>query len=648
MATQAQITINSVAGSDDNLPFDTLVQLNNNGLGDETTYEWSIVTQPPGAVDVLSSTSIQAPTFTPTREGTYLIRLIVNKGMIDEKTDTVIGAVRELQTGNRIPAVGETIENGIDNGWAIGAVNDILTRVTRLTDSGIFVAYANEALTAGHVVHMAGMQTIAAGSSDERLVPSVEKALANDLTLVDGPLGVVVSDVDGNSAISMGELCRVMVIGALPAYSLGAGGAAGDAVYVNDTGDMSLTPGTYVRQVGDVAAVVVAGSTYDIAISAGSNSIPRGNAGGDLSGAYPDPTVSNINGTSVPAGGALLNGQVLLASGGATAIWSAIDLANVQSVSGVLPVVNGGTNNTSVGSNGAVAYSDGSKIDYTLAGTSGYLLKSNGASAPSWLQTVPVTNGGTNNTSIGANGSVAYSDGSRISYIVPGLSGYLLKSNGTGSTPSWLSTIPPANGGTGSSNVPVAGTMLYGTAGGIYTTLAPGTTSQVLVGGTTPSWGTVPTGAFAQATIPINALIYVTATQIISGTYTNTTTTYTPMAQVTISCVPGITRLCLMPKDDGTEFYNRVTTATNGAVANVYLQTTVTGPAGFTAQTYVQRYAMPAAHNNNQITGSITFPTWAFVANNSGTYTVTVNAKVGTAGDSFQATDYRLVVSQGG
>ena len=49
---QAAIEINAVEASDENLPIDTLVQLSNNDVGDETTYLWEIVSQPPGAPGV--------------------------------------------------------------------------------------------------------------------------------------------------------------------------------------------------------------------------------------------------------------------------------------------------------------------------------------------------------------------------------------------------------------------------------------------------------------------------------------------------------------------------------------------------------------------------------------------------------------------
>jgi hypothetical protein len=50
-----------------------------------------------------------------------------------------------------------------------------------------------------------------------------------------------------------------------------------------------------------------------------------------------------------------------------------------------LAVAHGGTNATSLGAAGTVAYSDGTGYNFTAAGTSGFLLKSNGASAPSWI-----------------------------------------------------------------------------------------------------------------------------------------------------------------------------------------------------------------------------------------------------------------------
>ncbi len=66
--------------------------------------------------------------------------------------------------------------------------------------------------------------------------------------------------------------------------------------------------------------------------------------------------------------------------------------------SGVLPIVNGGTNSTVSAINGGVVYSTASQYSITPAGTSGYILQSNGAAAPSFVQpttTLPTTGTGT-------------------------------------------------------------------------------------------------------------------------------------------------------------------------------------------------------------------------------------------------------------
>lgn len=651
MATQALIEINGTAGSNTDLPLDVLVNLTNAGAGGETTWEWTLLSQPEGTQDsfVDSGTlvsALAAPQFTPTKEGSYLIRLIVNKGLVDEKTDTVIGAVLELQTGNRIPAALETTEVDNTYGWSYSAVNDILQRVTRLTDAGTFVCIAGENLAPGDVVHMTEMTTIAAGLPGERKLPTVMKASAATLLEVDGPLGVMVGQKSGDYlSVTTGEFCRVMTMGGLSQISLAGGtGVAGDPIYVDNAGALSLTPGTYIRQVADVAKVYP-GPFYDVSVAAVANSIPRGNASGDLSGYYPDPTVAKVNGTTVTTAGGGAGGAVLRMTGAATADWGAVDLADTDAVTGVLPIARGGTNGSATPTAGGVAYGTGTAYAMTAAGTSGYLLASNGAAAPSWLQTVPPANGGTGITTVPAAGVILYGNGTTYSQLAAGTAGYLLKSNGA-AAPSWLQTVPPSNGGTGNATVPGAGVILYGN-GTTYSQLTAGTTDQILRGGSAPSWGTVPTAAFATSSIPASAMISGIYAQVVTGTYTNTTTTYTPVAQVVCTLTSGSVFFTIAPHENaGTEFYNRITTASNTTVSNVYIKAEIVGPSGF-SKTLIQRFAFAQAHNNNQISGSITFPMWSFLATVDGSYTVTISAKVSIAGDSFQSTDYRLYVQQG-
>lgn len=74
-------------------------------------------------------------------------------------------------------------------------------------------------------------------------------------------------------------------------------------------------------------------------------------------------------------------------NGGTT---NAVDLNSVWNgttgeVNGTLGTGNGGTGNTTVGSAGTVAYSDGSKINYTAVGIGGQVLQSNASGAPTWI-----------------------------------------------------------------------------------------------------------------------------------------------------------------------------------------------------------------------------------------------------------------------
>ena len=414
------------------------------------TYEWVLVSQPEGAPQVnLDPHAVGVPllstadtcTFTPTKEGSYLIRLTLNAGLPDESVDTTICAVRELQTGDRIPAPQETTEVNSDEGWAPGAVTKILQRVTRLSDSGIFVAQnaSSGPLQPGSVVHMNGMAAIGTGDN-ERSVPTIGLALASDLALVDGPLGVMVGNTAGAPvAISDGHLCRVMVLGGLASYNMDDGpsgaGVAGDPVYVSNTGFLSLTAGTTVRQVGDVANVVSAG-VYDIAISAGANSIPRGNALGDLSGMYPNPTVTGIqnNAVEVPDTG----GHLAYYSGPVGGIkWGPVDLAYADSVTGTLPITRGGTGKSaaSLTLNGLIYADTLTSMGVVTPGASGYLLKSNGAGfAPSWLNIVPISSGGTGANLITLNtGGFIYADtASAMACTAAGSIGQLIVSGNSG------------------------------------------------------------------------------------------------------------------------------------------------------------------------------------------------------------------------
>ena len=122
---RARIEINASVGSNTDLPINTSVLFSNDDAGDETSYLWSVLDQPVGATDALSNTTIENPTFTPKKEGTYLVRLTVDSGLSTESVDQVIVGIRDLKTRLRVPAAGETTEGDTTDGWST-TVNEML------------------------------------------------------------------------------------------------------------------------------------------------------------------------------------------------------------------------------------------------------------------------------------------------------------------------------------------------------------------------------------------------------------------------------------------------------------------------------------------------------------------------------------------
>jgi len=253
---QAQITINAIVGSNIDLPLNTLVQLNNNGIGGEVSYLWTILDQPPGAVDSLSSTSIQNPTFTPKKEGTYLLRLIVNASLPTEQTDSVVAAVRQLKTRNRIPAAGETTQADFADGWATDT-NALLRRYDQqLADPGpvVCVNAQGSTITRGNVVRVTSGVVLKLGLPGQETVPGITLAPATVVGNIDELLMVVEGDLNGNTNVADGSICVARMYGRIAALPLGAG-AVGDTVFVSDTATIATTVGTNRRRAGSIMSV---------------------------------------------------------------------------------------------------------------------------------------------------------------------------------------------------------------------------------------------------------------------------------------------------------------------------------------------------------------------------------------------------------
>jgi len=250
---RARIEVNAVVGSDEGLPINVVVQLSNDDLGDETSYLWSLVDKPEGSLAALSAPGIENPTITPDCEGTYVVQLVVDNGLPTQASDVQILGVRELkQPDLRVPGATETLQAHAVKGWAVRVNKDIREFLNRTADPGTFVGRNNSGgnLARGDVVRVNATTTLKSGLPGQEDVPDFAKALAT-VDLTDVPLYIVERGVDGVTPVANGMLLRVRALGQFTAAT-GAGAVLDQRVWVSDVATLSLTPGTFAKQVGVV------------------------------------------------------------------------------------------------------------------------------------------------------------------------------------------------------------------------------------------------------------------------------------------------------------------------------------------------------------------------------------------------------------
>lgn len=206
----------------------------------------------------------------------------------------------------------------------------------------------------------------------------------------------------------------------------------------------------------------------------------------------------------------------------------------------------------SLRANGTGTAAQGIFFDAEDSGTTGALIKMRNAGVDKFVVgsggsiTTGIWAGTTVGVSAGGTGQTSYTDGQLLignssgntltKATLTGTSNRLTVTNGGGSitldisssyvgqssittlgtigTGVWQGTaVGIAYGGTGQataaagfnalSPMTTAGDIIYGGASGAGTRLAAGTTSQVLIGGTTPSWGAVALASMVSGTLPI-------------------------------------------------------------------------------------------------------------------------------------------------
>ena len=236
---------------------------------------------------------------------------------------------------------------------------------------------------------------------------------------------------------------------------------------------------------------------------------------GDIMYASATQTLSKLE--DVATGNAIISGGV-----GAIPFYGKIGLTT--HVDGVLPVANGGTNQSAALTQYGVIYNDTStSMASTAAGTSTTLLHGNAAGAPTWgavsltadvSGTLPVANGGTNISSYTIGDLIYASTSGVLSKLADVGTGNALLSGGIGVAPAYgkigltthvLGTLPVGNGGTGqASNLTQYG-VVYGSSTTAMATSAAGTTTQVLHGNAAgaPTFGAVSLTADVSGTLPV-------------------------------------------------------------------------------------------------------------------------------------------------
>jgi hypothetical protein len=82
------------AGADQTVFVGDRVQLDGSGSvdadGDPLAYLWSFTSVPTGSQSVLSDPTVDNPSFSADISGTYVVQLLVNDGLIDSLSDSVV------------------------------------------------------------------------------------------------------------------------------------------------------------------------------------------------------------------------------------------------------------------------------------------------------------------------------------------------------------------------------------------------------------------------------------------------------------------------------------------------------------------------------------------------------------------------------
>ena len=451
-------------------------------------------------------------------------------------------------------------------------------------------------ITTGQIVSLATggggvlpLPVAAGGTGDKTLT-------ANALLYGNGtaPVGVVTPPAGTNYVL-------VASAGSPPSWQPTIPVTAGvDSISFSTTG---LTPST------DQAGVITVGGTL---VAANGGTGLNTYAIGDIIYASGTTALSRL--ADVATGSALISGGV-----GVAPSWGKISLTTT--VSGTLPIGNGGTGQaTALTQYGIVYGASTTAMGVTASGTTGQILVATTGAAPSWSSTIPSTAG--------------------VVSIAFGTTG-LTPSTATSGAVTVAGTLIAANGGTGQSTYAV-GDLLYASTTTALSRLADVATGSVLISGgigTAPSYSSSPTLSGT-----VTSAFYI-ANGAISGGLTNGAYAYgtlgfsdTNLFKSFASSVNTYNQEIIQNKNAGATASANIVVANNLATASTFFGEFGMNSSGYTGS---GSFNLPSAvyldsTSSDLSIGTTTANSVHFLVNNSATDSITINGT--TALVSFPGT----------
>lgn len=264
-----------------------------------------------------------------------------------------------------------------------GDLGGTATNVSVLKVNGVTYPVGG-ALTTGNILKVSGSSTVSYGTLDlsnsnsiSGQLPTanqVAQSLSNDLSGTTASASVIAIRGTAISSTTPTENQVLKYIGSSWTPATLNTPAPVAAQYLTLATDATLT-NERVLTAGTNISFNDAGAGGNLTINSTYSYTPTDATSGakgivqltnDLGGTAVAPSVTRINGTTVPGGGSLTTGTVLRATGVAASAWGALDLANSSAVTGQLP----NSNQASQSLNGDLSGTTSAATVIRLRGTS--------------------------------------------------------------------------------------------------------------------------------------------------------------------------------------------------------------------------------------------------------------------------------------